>query len=48
MKNRNRLTDIGNKFMVIKGESGGGINWESWSNRYTRLYIKQINNKDLL
>ena len=45
--NRNRLTDIENKFMVTKGESGGG-NWEFGINRYTRLYIKQINSKDLL
>ena len=26
----------------------GGINWEFEINRYTLLYIKQINNKDLL
>ena len=25
LQNRNRLTDIENKLMVIKGESGGGI-----------------------
>ena len=27
---------------------GGGINWEFGINRCTLLYIKQINNKDLL
>ena len=27
---------------------GGEINWEYGINRYTLLYIKQINNKDLL
>ena len=27
---------------------GGGISWEFGINRYTLLYIKQINNKELL
>ena len=31
-----------------KGKGGGGINWEYEINRYTPLYIKYINNKDLL
>ena len=31
-----------------KGKGVGGINWEFWINRYTLLYIKQVNNKDLL
>ena len=26
LQNRNRLTDLENKLMVIKGEIGGGIN----------------------
>ena len=30
------------------GKVGRGINQEFWINRYTVLYIKQINNKDLL
>ena len=35
--------------MVIKGEQrNGGINQEYGINRYITLYIKQINNKDLL
>ena len=34
--------------MVIKGKRGGGINWEFGINIYTLLYVKQINNKDLL
>ena len=46
--NRNKLTDIENKFMVTKVEKRGGINWEFGINRYTLLYIKQIDNKDLL
>ena len=33
------LIDIENKFMVIKGEMGGQINWELGINRYTLLYI---------
>ena len=43
-----KLTVIENKLMVIKGErDGGGINQEFGINRYTSLYIQQINNKDL-
>ena len=34
--------------MVTKGERGSGISQEFGTNRYTLLYIKQINNKDLL
>ena len=37
--------------MVTKGEGrrlGEGINWEFGINRYTLLYIKEINNNDLL
>ena len=35
--------------MVIKGEQrNGGITQEYGINRYITLYIKQINNKDLL
>jgi len=45
--NRNRLTDTENTFMVNKGR-GGGIDWEFGINTYTPLYIKYINNKDLL
>ena len=33
--------------MLTEGESGGGINQEFGTSRYTLLYIKQINNKDL-
>ena len=31
-----------------RGKGRGGKNWEFGMNRYTLLYIKQINNKDLL
>ena len=31
-----------------KGKGWEGINWEFGINRYTPLYIKYINNKDLL
>ena len=34
--------------MVTKEESDGGQDQEYMINRYTGLYIKQINNKDLL
>ena len=31
-----------------RGKGKGGINLELGNNRYTLLYIKQVNNKDLL
>ena len=34
--------------MIIKGERGEGINLKFGINMYTLLYVKQINNKDLL
>ena len=39
-QNRNRSTDIENKFMVTKGERRGGINLEFRVKRYILLYIK--------
>ena len=49
LQNRSRLTDIENKLVVTKGERcEGEINQESGINRYILLYIKYINNKDLL
>ena len=45
----NRLTDIENKLSVTKGKKGGGgINQEFQMSRYKLLYIKKINDKDLL
>ena len=41
-------TDIGNIFMVAGEGGGGGINQKFGINRYTLLYIKQINKKNLL
>ena len=41
-------SDIENKCMVTKGKRWRGINQEFEINRYTLLYIKQINNKGLL
>ena len=40
LQNRNRLTDIENKFIITKGERNGGINEEYGINRYTLLYTK--------
>ena len=40
MQNRNGLTDIENKLVVIKGEKGGGKNWGYGINRYKLLNIK--------
>ena len=45
---RQKQTHMKNKLMVTEGDNGGGINQEFWINIYTLLYIKQINNKDLL
>ena len=45
MQNRNRFTDMENKFMVSKeiiGERERQINWKYGINRYKLLYIKQI------
>ena len=43
------VSDIENKLMVTKGERRGGRDkLVVGINRYTPLYIKQINNKDLL
>ena len=33
---------------LAEEKAGGGINWEFGIKKYTLLYIKQINNKDLL
>ena len=49
IQNRNRLTDIENKLMLIKRErEGGGTNQKYESNKYKLLYLKWISNKDLL
>ena len=37
-----------NKFTVTKGERGGGINLEIETGIHMLLYIKWINNKELL
>ena len=39
VQNRNRVTDVEDKFMVI-GAKGGGINWEIEIDLYTLVYIK--------
>ena len=46
LQNRNRITDIENKFMVAKGERG--VDKLIEINIDTVLYIKQIINKVLL
>ena len=49
MQNRNRLTDIENKLMVIKEErEETGINLEYGTNRYKLPYVKHTNNKNSL
>ena len=40
LQNRNRDTDVENKFTVTKGESKGEINWEAGTDVYIRPYIK--------
>ena len=41
-KSKSRLTDIKNKLIVTKGESGGGQGdkLEFWINRYTLIHRK--------
>ena len=39
MPNRNRDTDIENKHMDIKGEAGGGMNWETGIDIYRLLIL---------
>ena len=48
LQNRNRVTGVENKAIVIKEEKKEGINWEIGIDIYTLLYIKQITNRDLL
>ena len=47
--NRNRLTDIENRFVVAKGKSGTrGMDWEFGVSRCKLLHIEWINDKVLL
>ena len=46
-KNGNRLPNMENKLMATK-RGGEEINQEFGIKRYVQLYIKQVNNKDLL
>ena len=39
MYRRNRDTDIGNSYMDIKGERGGGKNWEIGTDIHTLLIL---------
>ena len=47
VQNRKRFTDSENRFMDA-GRIGEGIVREFGMDRYTRLYLKWITNKDLL
>ena len=41
LQNRNRVTDVENQLMIMRGEGvGAGITWEIGSDIYTSLYIK--------
>ena len=40
LQNRNRQTDLENKFMVMRGRRGR-IDWEFEINMYTLLFLKQ-------
>lgn len=41
LQNRNRVTDVGKKLRVTKGERlRGGVNWKIGIDRYTLLCIK--------
>ena len=48
LQNRNRLTEIENRFVVAKGEGGGeGMDWEFGMSRCKLVYREWINNKVL-
>ena len=40
LQNENRVTNVGKKLTVTKGEIERGINWEIGIDIYTQLYIK--------
>ena len=40
LRNRNRLTDIENRLVVVKGEVRGRARLRSWTSICTPLYIK--------
>ena len=48
LQNRNRPTDIENKFIITKEERWGGITQEFGIIRYKLPYMKQIKDKVLL
>ena len=50
LKNRNRLTDLENEFMVTRGKGGWGrgIDWEFGIDMYTLLYFKLITRASLV
>ena len=50
MQSRNRVSVVENKFMVTKGRSGDGMNWEIGIDIYTLLMdlIKQTTNESPL
>ena len=41
LQSRNRVTDVENKFMVTRGEKGGGMHWEIGADINILLCIKQ-------
>ena len=47
MKDRNRVTNIENKFMITRGDKGRWRNWEIVIDRYTLLFVKEITNENL-
>ena len=48
MKRGTKESDLENKPVVIRGLRWGGINWETGTDIYMLLYVKQITYKDLL
>ena len=49
LQNKNRLTDIENRLVVVKGEGkGSGMDWEFGFNRCKLLHLKWISNEVLL
>ena len=49
LENRNRLTDIENRFVVAKGKVGGsGMDWEFGVSRCKLLHLEWISDEVLL
>ena len=42
MQSRNRNTEVENKSMTLRGEDGGGMDWEIGTDACTLLHMEQM------